>query len=228
MVGDCSSSGEDEDGGTEWKKRIQSAASAGDYIVSAPQRSSLDKSSQIISGLGQDADNNNAGLKLYQIKARKFLDEMLEKSLVFVQILDDHLDEISQTTDLGVRLFHKAPLGIIFDPIDINPRPKKRPQLIPREEINEKSKKFKQIIRHSAVDGVDIMTFAKNAMLQSLARYEAKDIAAKKATKKEEERILELKKVRGEKWLPSIAREMKKNQSYQSSIKRRRGEKNVD
>lgn len=77
--------------------------------------------------------------------------------------------------------------------------------------INVTSKQFKQIIRHSAVDGVDIMTFAKNAMLQSLARYEAKDIAAKKATKKEEERILELKKVRGEKWLPSIAREMKVN-----------------
>lgn len=43
------------------------------------------------------------------------------------------------------------------------------------------------------------------------ARLEAKEEAAKAKAKKEEERIAELKKVRGEKWLPSVAKEMKVN-----------------
>ena len=37
---------------------------------------------------------------------------------------------------------------------------------------------------------------------------EARDAARKAAVKKEEERVAELKKIRGERWLPSIAKNM--------------------
>lgn len=67
---------------------------------------------------------------------------------------------------------------------------------------------FKHQVRSVAVDGTNIIAAAKDACQQSLARFEAKVNAAKAATKREEERVAELKRIRGEKWLPSIARDM--------------------
>lgn len=55
------------------------------------------------------------------------------------------------------------------------------------------------------------MATARDACQKALARLEAKDAAAKAAAKREEERVAELKRIRGERWLPSIAREMRVN-----------------
>ena len=66
---------------------------------------------------------------------------------------------------------------------------------------------FKQRLRSVAVDGKDIMAAARKAGQKSKARKEAKDAAAKEAAKREEERVAELKKTRGERWLPSLAKE---------------------
>lgn len=52
------------------------------------------------------------------------------------------------------------------------------------------------------------MGAAKAASQKSLARLEARDAAAKAAAKREEERVVELKRIRGERWLRSIAKEM--------------------
>lgn len=52
------------------------------------------------------------------------------------------------------------------------------------------------------------MAAARDAYQKSLARLEAKHAAAKAAANKEEERVAQLKKIRGERWLPSMAREM--------------------
>lgn len=52
------------------------------------------------------------------------------------------------------------------------------------------------------------MAAARDKCQRSLSRLEAKDEAAKAAAKREEERVAQLKKIRGEKWLPCIAREM--------------------
>lgn len=67
------------------------------------------------------------------------------------------------------------------------------------------------MLQSVVVDGNDILVSAKEASERSLARLEAREAAAKAAAKREEERVRELKKVRGEKWLPSIARQMKVN-----------------
>lgn len=52
------------------------------------------------------------------------------------------------------------------------------------------------------------MAAARDAYQESLANLETKHAAAKAAAKKEEERVAQLKKIRGERWLPSMAREM--------------------
>lgn len=119
----------------------------------------------------------------------------------------------------GIRLFSQAPPGIMFDPVDVYPRPTKRPRILPTEEVSEKSKKFRRQILSVAVDGSDVIAAAKNACQQSLARFEAKEVAAKAAVKREEERVAELKRIRGEKWLPSIARDMQVLRSVESKNK---------
>lgn len=117
--------------------------------------------------------------------------------------------------------------------------PKKKPRILPGEEIDLDSKKvrlfflqhsslniklsfdylsrskdrfglqFRRKLKTVAVDGLDILTAARDACQKSLKRMEAKDAAAKEKAKREEERVAELKRIRGERWLPSIAKEMK-------------------
>lgn len=58
------------------------------------------------------------------------------------------------------------------------------------------------------VEGTDIIATAKDACEKSLSKLAAKEAAAREAAKREEERVAQLKKIRGERWLPSIAREM--------------------
>ncbi|XP_022739795.1 uncharacterized protein LOC111291928 isoform X2 [Durio zibethinus] len=72
---------------------------------------------------------------------------------------------------------------------------------------------FRRQLQSVAVDGQDILAAAMHASQKSLARLEAKDAAAKEKAKREEDRIAELKRIRGERWLPSMAREMQLNRS---------------
>ena len=67
---------------------------------------------------------------------------------------------------------------------------------------------FKRQIHSVAVDGRDIIASAEDAYKKALARLEARDAAAKAAAQREKERVENLKKVRGERWLPSMARDM--------------------
>ncbi|XP_027070893.2 uncharacterized protein [Coffea arabica] len=84
--------------------------------------------------------------------------------------------------------------------------PNKKPRILPGEEIDEKSKKFKRQLQSVAVDGMDILAAARDAGQKALAKLEAREAAAKAAAKREEERVTGLKKVRGERWLPSMAK----------------------
>lgn len=66
---------------------------------------------------------------------------------------------------------------------------------------------FKRQLQSVVVDGLDVMVAAKASSQKSFARLEARDAAAKAAVKREEDRVAELKRIRGERWLPSIAKE---------------------
>ena len=63
-------------------------------------------------------------------------------------------------------------------------------------------------MRSVSVDGDSIVASARCALEKALSRSEARDSARKAATLREIERVTQLKKLRGEKWLPSLAREM--------------------
>lgn len=205
-----SSSSSEEDVDSEWKAAINSAAAGASSVMS----SFMNGFSANENGGGGGGDYNQSKTqqlpKHYQIKAQKILDEIIGKSLEIVNDPLIHLpdDEAVVDEDEGcIRLFKNAPPGIVFDHVDEQPL-RKRPRILPGREINEKSKKFRRRLESVVVDGKDIMAAARDKCKRSLSRLEAKDEAAKAAAKREEERVAQLKKIRGEKWLPCIAREM--------------------
>ncbi|XP_027347662.1 uncharacterized protein LOC113859043 [Abrus precatorius] len=208
----CSSSGE-EDGDAAWKAAIDSiAGTTNTYIASFTNGRSATKHSDS-NKHDDDTDDRHhkpktQQIKHYQIKAQKLLNEILEKSIEIVKEPVPVLDEDPKVNECGIRLFKHAQPGIVFDHVDEPQPPKKRPRILPGADANEKSKKFRRRILSVAVDGIDIMAAANDAYKKSIARFEAKDAAAKAAAKREEERVENLKKVRGERWLPSMAKEM--------------------
>ncbi|XP_042509496.1 uncharacterized protein LOC122085124 isoform X2 [Macadamia integrifolia] len=212
-----------EDGDAEWRAAIDSAATMGFGISTSKGLNAEHHSKVLIDDTAPSCPKTEEDmhdkckpqtLKLYQIKAQKLLEDFLDKSLVLVRkpisiLEDDHLFD-----EGGVQLFRQAPPGIVFDPVDEVSRPRKRPKLCPGELIDEKSEKFRRQLQSVVVDGPDIMASARDACQKSLARFEASIAKAKAASKQEEERVAELKRIRGEKWLPSIAREMQISKKY--------------
>ncbi|XWS41771.1 hypothetical protein CRYUN_Cryun17cG0111800 [Craigia yunnanensis] len=225
-----SSSGE-EDGDAEWKAAIQSIAAATTATFTNGYNNSLSNSStkttrnNLVSHSipdTDDSDDDNAEgeqkqqpqkLKHYQIKAQKLLNDMLEKTLVIEKDTSNVPDDDSVVNEGGVRLFKNSTPGIVFDHVDEIQGPRKRPKILPGKGIHENSKEFRRQLRSVAVDGKDILAAARHASQKSLARLEAKDAAAKEKAKREEDRVAELKRIRAERWLPSMAREMQLNRS---------------
>ncbi|KAK9064897.1 hypothetical protein SSX86_016279 [Deinandra increscens subsp. villosa] len=203
MGGDSSSSSSgEEDGDAEWRAAINS-------VTSTTPSNPSNGTTTTTSSAREDGKNN---IKLYQIKAQKLLDDIIEKS---IQVVRQEPTEVAQNHSIenggggGVRLFRDAPPGILFDKINELQGPLKRPRIVPGVEVDEKSRKFRQQLKSVVVDGGDIIVSAKEACERSLSKLEARDAAAKAKAKREEERVAELKKVRGERWLPAIAREMR-------------------
>ncbi|XP_076922395.1 uncharacterized protein LOC143584177 [Bidens hawaiensis] len=191
--GECSSSGE-EDGDAEWRAAINSVTNTNTTSAGSPPRLDTGKT-----------------IKLYQIKAQKLLDDILEKSIQIVRQEPTKVEENNSISNGGgVRLFRDAPPGILFDQVDELQGPLKRPKLVPNvEEVDEKSKKFRKQLKSVVVDGHDIICSAKEACERSLTKSEARDAAAKAKAKREEERVAKLKTIRGERWLPAIAKQMR-------------------
>ncbi|CAL9049988.1 unnamed protein product [Musa banksii] len=215
--GSSSSSSGEEDGDAAWKAAINSVATVGFGLSASNGRpkpdptavdSSDDDDDDATAQLHQQGRWQAPKLKLYQIKAQKILDDLLDRRLMMVRNPIPSIDEFAQSEEAGIRLFSNSPAGIILDPVDEHPLPRTKPRILPGEEINEKSKKFKSQIRSVVLNGNDIMATAAEACERALARSEAKEAAAKAAAKREEERVSELKKARGEKWLPSVAKYM--------------------
>ncbi|XP_022739794.1 uncharacterized protein LOC111291928 isoform X1 [Durio zibethinus] len=226
-----SSSGE-EDGDAEWKSAIQSIAAATTSTFAANgfnksfsnsfTASTTKTRCNLVSHSTPDTDDDDEEekqkqqpqkLKHYQIKAHKLLEDMLEKTLVIVKDVSNVPDDDSMVNEGGVRLFKNSTPGIVFDHVDEIQGPRKRPKILPARGIDKNSKKFRRQLQSVAVDGQDILAAAMHASQKSLARLEAKDAAAKEKAKREEDRIAELKRIRGERWLPSMAREMQLNRS---------------
>ncbi|KAK7250916.1 hypothetical protein RIF29_33692 [Crotalaria pallida] len=217
---DCSSSSSgEEDGDAAWRAAIDSVAGTNSYVSSfmngfsstTNHKSSVTKPNEN----NNDDDDDDEGhkpktqqIKHYQLKAQKLLNDILEKSIDVVKEPVHVLDENPKIDEDGIRLFKHSQPGIVFDNAVEPQPPRKRPRILPGADIDEKSKKFKRLIKSVAVDGKDLMAAANDAYKKSLARLEAKDAVAKAKAKREEERIGNLKKIRGERWLPSMANEV--------------------
>ncbi|KAG5057567.1 hypothetical protein GLYMA_05G105500v4 [Glycine max] len=204
--GYCSSSSGEEDGDAAWRAAIDSIAQTTTYVSSTTKHTHPN----------HDDDDDYDGhkpktrqLKHYQLKAQNLLNEILENSIEIVRKPVPVVDEDPESNECGIRLFKHAQPGIVFDHVDEPQPPRKRPRILPGGDIDEKSKKqFRKQIRSVAVNGIEIIAAANDAYKKSLARLEAKDAAAKAKAKREDERVENLKKIRGEKWLPSMAQEM--------------------
>ncbi|KAJ4823324.1 hypothetical protein Tsubulata_001486 [Turnera subulata] len=216
------SSSSDEEEDPKWKAAIESIAFTTTYGSKVFGTSPTSNPTPNPAEADGEAAVIPRKLKLYEIKAQKLLDDILERTLeigIVPILVPDNDPDIDGG---GVRLFKKSPVGIVFDHqrlklVSIQPdevqRPRKRPRIVPSQGINEKSKKFKEKMKSVAVDGIDIMAAACDSGRKSLARLEAKEKAQKAKAKKEDERVAELKRVRGERWLPAIARELRLNRN---------------
>lgn len=69
---------------------------------------------------------------------------------------------------------------------------------------------FRKQLQSVTINGADIIGAARAEGQKLLAKLEAREARAKAAAKREEERVAELKKIRGERWLPCIAKEMRR------------------
>ncbi|KAL6961349.1 hypothetical protein U1Q18_039118 [Sarracenia purpurea var. burkii] len=223
--GSSSSSGE-EDGDAGWRADIDSvAASATSFSrtttdgLASTSNGSTPKSLGSAKPYIEDGElTGHKPLKHYQIKAQKLLDDIVEKTIEIVRKpINIHNDD-PVINESRVRLFKHAPPGIVFDHIDELQRPTKKPRILPGKEINENSKKFRWKLQSVAVDGMDIIAAARYSHQKALSKLEAKAAAAEAASKREEERVALLKKIRGERWLPSIARDMQVNRGLTSRL----------
>ncbi|XP_011035667.1 PREDICTED: uncharacterized protein LOC105133394 isoform X2 [Populus euphratica] len=218
MGGPASSSSEEED--ANWKAAIESIAATTTFankVLSSTSNGSTSRSAPTTEAYAENTQDSRK-LKHYQIKAQKCLDIILERTLEMVRDPIPVSDNDRDANDVGVRLFKHSPAGIVFDHLDKIQGPKKRPRILPGHGIDEKSKKFRHQIQSIAVDGADIISEARDAEQKSLAQLEAKEAKAKAKAKKEEERVVELKRIRGERWLPSIARELQLNKTSRQVI----------
>ncbi|RAL46676.1 hypothetical protein DM860_004955 [Cuscuta australis] len=211
MGGDraSSSSSGEEDGDAEWRAAIDSIAAATPFRCSAAAANGLHSSASITHPTREDESDALKPPKLthYQIKAQKLLDDIIEKAIEVVSdTRDDTLeDPINGCSGGGIRLFKRAPPGIADDPTDELNRNRKKPRILPGKEIKEGSKEFKKRIKSVSVAGSDIMAAARDASQRAMARSEARDAATRAYLLREEERVAELKRRRGERWLPSVA-----------------------
>ncbi|XP_057481121.1 uncharacterized protein LOC130768133, partial [Actinidia eriantha] len=171
------------------------------------------------------------------------LDEILETTIEIVRDPIPILDDDHKTDEGGVQVFKNAPPGIVFDHTasDFHKQQHCPPNggMGPIMNGSDATGHIRYLmtgdncvallviysdcklqLQSVAVDGMDIISRASEAHQKSLAKLEAKDAAAKTAAKREEERVVKLKKARGERWLPSIAREMRVKSQASASFAR--------
>ncbi|CAI9780794.1 unnamed protein product [Fraxinus pennsylvanica] len=212
-----------EDGDADWRIAIDSIASTTSFTSSTANsngngvpyslkvRGKSDSSASKVILEDKDENHKPQNIKHYQIKAQKLLDDILERTIEVVRHTDQLISEKDPTVTEGVRLFKYAPQGILFDHLDELEGPKRKPRILPGEEVDEKSKKFRKQVQSVAIDGTDIIAAATAACKKSLSKLEAREADAKAAAKREEERVAKMKSIQGERWLPSMAREMQTN-----------------
>jgi len=223
-ISSSSDDGEDEGHASRLASvAIDSAAVVLNASSSAPSlRNGRGKlsSDQLVEAENQSKETS--GLKLYQIRLQDLLYKHLDKTvgetfaaqplLATEQPIECHengLDEVEK--DVDIRLFSRAPPGIVIKRPEKNLKGTKRvkPNLKRGYSIDdEDSEEHLVRLQAAAIDGETIRAEAKHAMAKALATSQVSAEVAEKAAKREEERVAALKRERGEEWLPAIAAQL--------------------
>jgi hypothetical protein len=225
-ISSSSDDGEDEGHASRLASvAIDSAAVVFNASSSAPSlRNGRGKlsSDQLVEAENQ-SKGTSSGLKLYQIRLQDLLYKHLDKTvgetfaaqplLATEQTIECHhengLDEVEK--DVDIRLFSRAPPGIVIKKPEKNLKVTKRvkPNLKRGYSIDdEDSDEHLVRLQAAAIDGETIRAEAKHAMAKALATSQVSAEVAEKAAKREEERVAALKRERGEEWLPAIAAQL--------------------
>lgn len=154
-----------------------------------------------------------SSLKFYQARARDFLHEYLDKTIVIkrlkyeeTELPDAHFVEDAE--DTGFHLFKRAPSGLSDKRHWQEEAPKRKHQ---DHNPDESSEMFQAAVLATAIDGIAVTLEAEKAKGKAFAVWVLHQAKEKEAKRKEEERIALLKVQRGEQWLPSVAKDMQRD-----------------
>lgn len=177
--------------------------------ASAPV-ASLRKSGDARGSDGEEDKDQSSGLKLYQTRLQDLLYKHLDKTFgderrsIPLPLRDEIVDESARTG--GIRLFRRAPPGIVVPIRDEKIHgPGIKPQLRPSLTLEEDSDEHLVRLQATVVDGETVAHQAEQLRKRALASAKSAQTKADLARKKEDERVAELKRQRGEEWLPSVA-----------------------
>ncbi|XP_024375153.1 uncharacterized protein [Physcomitrium patens] len=181
---------------------------------------------------GSEEDGkDSSGLKLYQTRLQDLLYKHLDKKFgattgdVSVTNAkpsqppsgDSIVDEGGRIG--GIRLFRRAPPGIVIQKREeIVPSLGVKPNLRPSLTLDEDSEEHLVRLRATVVDTETVEEQGKRWREKSLASAKALQEKAGLAKKKEEERVAQLKRERGEEWLPSIAAQIAKEAAKEPKV----------
>lgn len=225
-----SSSSSDED--EEHNAALRSVAIDSDAVIqfampsvqgsgrkSRLKRFSGKRSAEALEDEGHDHDDadgdGSGGLKLYQTRVQDLLQKHLDK--VFEENLEDTAvgstksgDRCAEdeTYDDEIRLYGDAPLGVSLK----RSRSSKHVQvrlLPPRyDSSDDDSAERESRFQAAAVEGSAVISHAEEAQTKAFVRFLEAEGAYRRTDEEEAQRVGQLRRERGEEWLPSVAKEM--------------------
>ncbi|KAL3685178.1 hypothetical protein R1sor_003200 [Riccia sorocarpa] len=212
------SSSDDED--EEQIARLQSVAVDSTAVINRAAGRGADENSAALPSKRKkkpDSDDEDfdqdGGLKYSQIRAQNLLHQYLDKSLgssfVAGAASTDAVggDEENEEFDAQVRLFSGAPPGINLKRPEL-PKQIIRPKRYESSDEDEPEKVSR--LCAAAVESTALLSYADREKSKARARALKALEAAEKREKEEVQRVAKLRKERGEKWLPKVAAELKK------------------
>ncbi|KAG0605483.1 hypothetical protein M758_9G063100 [Ceratodon purpureus] len=184
-----------------------------------------------VHGSDDDEGKDSSGLKLYQTRLQDLLYKHLDKTFGATAggpsvapaknqhslNKDDVVDGGQQTG--GIRLFRRAPPGIIEQPREERILgPGTKPQLRPSLTLDEDSEEHIVRLQAAVVDNETVSEQAKRLREKVLASAKSSQAKVELARKNEEERVAKLKRERGEEWLPSVAFQLAKETANEPKL----------
>ncbi|KAH7300044.1 hypothetical protein KP509_24G042200 [Ceratopteris richardii] len=156
-------------------------------------------------------------VKFYQMRAHDILHEYVDKTYEIVPAVKGGRDEAFETEEnIGFHLFKYAPSGLTEKTCQQGASVSARKRFLGND-IEESSEMFKSQVMASAVDGEAVKLAAEKSKAKAFALWMLHQAEEKESKEKEKHRVALLKSQRGEKWLPSVIRDMARDNDLDSN-----------